>query len=258
MDNIFGIDSHIPFKKALPIGLQHVLVMFVANITPIIILAGIMDFSPEFKASLVQNAMLIAGIGTSIQLFPLWKIGSRLPIVMGVSFTFLSVAIGVSTSLGYGTMMCAVIIGGIVEGLIGLFAKYWVRFITPVPGGVGAMTIVGSLNAGLNGDNKLLFTKSILDLISACMLASTLGIGVLFSALFVLVYQGGLVLLAGLLQNVLTDAALIAEISCAGSIMIIGLGLNILGITKLKVADQLPAIIFVPLIYALAQFLPAF
>lgn len=123
---------------------------------------------------------------------------------------------------------------------------------------VGAMTIVGSLNAGLNGDNKLLFTKSILDLISACMLASTLGIGVLFSALFVLVYQGGLVLLAGLLQNVLTDAALIAEISCAGSIMIIGLGLNILGITKLKVADQLPAIIFVPIIYALAQFLPAF
>ena len=123
---------------------------------------------------------------------------------------------------------------------------------------VGAMTIVGSLNAGLSGDNKLLFTKSILDLISACMLASTLGIGVLFSALFVLVYQGGLVLLAGLLQNVLTDAALIAEISCAGSIMIIGLGLNILGITKLKVADQLPAIVFVPIIYALVQYLPAF
>ena len=145
MDNIFGIDSHIPFKKALPIGLQHVLVMFVANITPIIILAGIMDFSPEFKASLVQNAMLIAGIGTSIQLFPLWKIGSRLPIVMGVSFTFLSVAIGVSTSLGYGTMMCAVIIGGIVEGLIGLFAKYWVRFITPVI----AATIVTAIGFSL-------------------------------------------------------------------------------------------------------------
>lgn len=123
---------------------------------------------------------------------------------------------------------------------------------------VGAMTIVGSLNAGLNGDNKLLFTKAILDLISACMLASSLGIGVLFSALFVLVYQGGLVLLAGLLQNVLTDTALIAEITCAGSIMILGLGLNILGITKLKVADQLPAIVFVPIIYALVRFLPAF
>ena len=121
---------------------------------------------------------------------------------------------------------------------------------------VGAMTIVGSLNAGLSGDNKVLFTKSILDLISSCMLASSLGIGVLFAALFVLVYQGGLVLLAGLLQSVLTDPAIIAEINCAGSVMIIGLGLNILGITKIKVADQLPAIVLVPLVYALAQYLP--
>lgn len=145
MDVIYSIDSHIPFKKALPIGLQHVLVMFVANITPIIILAGILDFSSEFKANLVQNAMLIAGIGTFIQLYPLWRIGSRLPIVMGVSFTFLSVAIGVSTSLGYGTMLCAIIIGGIVEGLIGLFAKYWVRFITPVV----AATIVTAIGFSL-------------------------------------------------------------------------------------------------------------
>lgn len=145
MDVIYGIDSHIPFKKALPIGLQHVLVMFVANITPIILLAGILNFSPDFKANLVQNAMLIAGIGTFIQLFPIWKIGSRLPIVMGVSFTFLSVAIGVSTSLGYGTMLCAIIIGGIVEGLIGLFAKYWVRFITPVV----AATIVTAIGFSL-------------------------------------------------------------------------------------------------------------
>ena len=121
---------------------------------------------------------------------------------------------------------------------------------------VGAMTIVGSLNAGLSGDNKLLFTKSLLDLISSCMLASSLGIGVLFAAAFVLVYQGGLVLLAGLLQSVLTDPAVVAEITCAGSLMIIGLGLNILGITKLKIADQLPAIIFVPIIYALVQYLP--
>lgn len=123
---------------------------------------------------------------------------------------------------------------------------------------VGAMTIVGALDAGLSGDNKVLYTKSILDLISACMLASTLGIGVMFSALFVLVYQGGLVLLAGLLSSFLTDPALIAEISCAGGIMILALGLNILGITKFKIANQLPAIVFVPIIYKLAQFLPAF
>ena len=121
---------------------------------------------------------------------------------------------------------------------------------------VGAMTIVGSLNAGLVGDNTLIFTKSILDLISSCLLASTLGIGVMFAAIFVLVVQGGLVLLAGLLQNVLTDQALIAELTCAGSVMIIGLGLNILGITKLKVANFLPALLLVPIFYRLIQFLP--
>ena len=121
---------------------------------------------------------------------------------------------------------------------------------------VGAMTIVGSLNAGLTGDNTLIFTKSILDLISSCLLASTLGIGVMFAAFFVLVVQGGLVLLAGLLQNVLTDQVLIAEITCAGSVMIIGLGLNILGITKLKVANFLPALLLVPLFYKLILLLP--
>ena len=121
---------------------------------------------------------------------------------------------------------------------------------------VGAMTIVGSLNAGLTGDNTLIFTKSILDLISSCLLASTLGIGVMFSALFVLVVQGGLVLLAGLLQNVLTDQVLIAELTCAGSVMIIALGLNLLGVTKLKVANFLPALLLVPLFYKLWSLIP--
>lgn len=121
---------------------------------------------------------------------------------------------------------------------------------------IGAMTIVGSLNAGLRGDNTLIYTKSVLDLVSSCMLASTLGIGVLFAAAFVFVFQGGLVLLAGLLQNVLTNEAVIAEITCAGSVMIIGLALNILGITKLKVANFLPALLLVPFVYMLIGLLP--
>lgn len=120
---------------------------------------------------------------------------------------------------------------------------------------VGAMTIVGSLNAGLSGDNELLFTKSVLDLISSCMLASSLGIGVMFAAAFVFVFQGGIVLLSGLLQNLVTNPELIAEITCAGSVMIIGLGLNLLGITKIKVANLLPAMLFVPLFYKLATFI---
>ncbi|MBR3975683.1 MAG: DUF554 domain-containing protein [Clostridia bacterium] len=121
---------------------------------------------------------------------------------------------------------------------------------------VGAMSIVGSLNSGLSGDHTVTYTKSILDLISSCMLASTLGIGVMFAAAFVLVYQGGLVLLAELLQGVLTDTALTSELTCAGSVMIIALGLNITGISKFKVANFLPALLVVPLAYYLISFLP--
>lgn len=121
---------------------------------------------------------------------------------------------------------------------------------------VGAMSIVGSLNSGLSGDHTVTYTKAILDLISSCMLASTLGIGVMLAAIFVLVYQGGLVLLAELLQGILTDTALIAEITCAGSVMIIGLGLNITGLSKFKIANFLPALLIVPLVYYLASLLP--
>lgn len=110
---------------------------------------------------------------------------------------------------------------------------------------VGAMTIVGSINAGL-GDNELLFTKSLLDFISAIMLSVSLGIGVLFSSAFVFVFQGFFALLSGVLAPVLSDAA-IAEMTCAGSVLIIGLGLNMLGVTKIKVANYLPALVFAPI-----------
>ncbi|MBR6407036.1 MAG: DUF554 domain-containing protein [Clostridia bacterium] len=120
---------------------------------------------------------------------------------------------------------------------------------------IGAMTIVGSINSGLRGDHELIFTKSILDLCSSCMLASALGIGVLFAALFVLLFQGSLVLLSGLLAGVLTDPV-IAEITCAGSVMIIGLGFNLIGLSKFRIVNMLPAIFLVPGVYYLAQLLP--
>ncbi|MGM9557908.1 MAG: DUF554 domain-containing protein [Oscillospiraceae bacterium] len=120
---------------------------------------------------------------------------------------------------------------------------------------VGAMTIVGSLNAGLRGDNKMLFTKSLLDLISSCMLSVSLGVGVMCAAAFVFVFQGALVLLAQFLAPILSAAA-IAEITCAGSLMILALGLNLIGLTKLKVANFLPALIFAPLFTWLFSLLP--
>ena len=111
---------------------------------------------------------------------------------------------------------------------------------------VGAMTIVGSMNAGISGDNQMLYTKSVLDLISSCMLAVSLGFGVMCASGFVLVFQGGLVSIAMVLGSFLSDFA-VAELICAGSVMIIALGLNLIGVTKIKVANLLPGLIFVPL-----------
>lgn len=129
--DVFQLDGRVPLLQALPFGLQHILAMFVANITPIIILANVAGLPSEVSAALVQNCMIIAGIGTLVQLYPVWRIGSRLPIVMGISFTFLSLAIAIATTQGMGVLVGAVIVGGIVEGLLGLFPRYWTRIISP-------------------------------------------------------------------------------------------------------------------------------
>lgn len=118
---------------------------------------------------------------------------------------------------------------------------------------IGAMTITGSIESGLNNNNDVLLTKSLLDFISSIMLSVSLGVGVLFSAAFVLIFQGGLVLLAQLLSTTLTNTAIVTSITSSGALLILALGLNILGITKIKVADYLPAIVISPLIYILIQ-----
>ena len=119
---------------------------------------------------------------------------------------------------------------------------------------VGAMTIVGSMNAGISGDNQMLYTKSVLDLISSTMLGASLGIGVLFSSVFVLAFQGGLVALSMALGSFLNDFA-VAELICAGSVMIIALGLNLIGITKIKVANLLPGLVLVPVVCKIMELL---
>lgn len=132
VDNIYCLDGKVPLEKAVPFGLQHILAMFVANIAPIIIVAGASGLDSSQSARLIQSAMIMAGIGTLIQLFPLWKIGSGLPIVMGISFTFVSVFCYIGPTYGYNAVVGAVLVGGIVEGLLGLFAKYWTKLITPI------------------------------------------------------------------------------------------------------------------------------
>ena len=132
IENLYQLDGRVPLGKALPFGLQHVLAMFVSNITPIIILAAAVGLDSAMSATLIQNCMVIAGIGTLVQLFPVWRVGSRLPIVMGISFTFLSLAISIAGTYGMGTLIGAVIVGGLVEGLLGLFVKYWIKLIPHV------------------------------------------------------------------------------------------------------------------------------
>ena len=132
MDNIYTLDGKVPFLKSIPFGLQHVLAMFVANIAPIMIVTGACGLSTQEMASLIQTAMLMAGIGTMVQLFTVWKLGAKLPIVMGISFTFVSVFCYVGPQWGYEAVIGAVIVGGIIEGLLGLFAKYWRGIIAPI------------------------------------------------------------------------------------------------------------------------------
>lgn len=134
ISNIYKLDGRVPIGKAIPFGLQHILAMFVSNLAPITMIAGAakVPVTGAELGMLLQNAMFAAGIATMIQLYPLWKIGSRLPVVMGVSFTFVTVLSTISANYGYPAVIGAVLIGGLFEGTLGLFAKYWRKIISPI------------------------------------------------------------------------------------------------------------------------------
>lgn len=134
ISNIYKLDGRVPIGKAIPFGLQHILAMFVSNLAPITMIAGAakVPVTGAELGMLLQNAMFAAGIATMIQLYPLWKIGSRLPVVMGVSFTFVIVLSTISANYGYPAVIGAVLIGGLFEGTLGLFVKYWRKIISPI------------------------------------------------------------------------------------------------------------------------------
>lgn len=116
---------------------------------------------------------------------------------------------------------------------------------------VGAMAIMGALESGLNGNHEILFAKSILDGIISIVLASTLGVGVIFSAFSVLIYQGSITLLAGALSSVLTETV-VTQMSATGGLLILGLGLSMVTSTKIKVGNMLPAVLL-PIAYHLIR-----
>ena len=170
VQNIYQLNGRVPIAKAIPFGLQHILAMFVSNLTPITLIAGAAQpaLTTAQIAMLLQNAMFVAGIATLIQLYPLWKVGARLPIVMGVSFTFVTVLSTVAANYGYPAVIGAVFVGGILEGILGLFAKYWRKIISPIVAAsvvtsigfslftVGARSFGGGYNADFGSAQNLI------------------------------------------------------------------------------------------------------
>ena len=139
----YDFHAKLPLAQAIPLGLQHVLAMFVGNLTPILIITSAcaaMSDADQFAAiqvSLLQNAMLIAGVVTLIQLFAIGPVGGKVPIIMGTSSGFIGVFQSVANVMGggilaYGAIMGASIIGGLFEGVLGFFLKPLRRFFPAV------------------------------------------------------------------------------------------------------------------------------
>lgn len=131
-DPIYEADGKISVCKAVPFGLQHVLAMFVANIAPILIVTGVVKIPASEAGTIVQAAMIIAGIGSLLQMYPFFRLGSGLPVIMGISFTFVSVFCVIGLKYGYGAILGAVLVGGVLEGILGLGAAWWRKFVPPI------------------------------------------------------------------------------------------------------------------------------
>ena len=157
-DNLFNVDNRVPLKNAIPFGIQHVLAMFAANITPIIIVFSALGLlGTDFAIYSMLGALFMAGIGTVIQLF----IGARLPIVIGTSFTFVPIFITIGLSAGggeaaYYTIMGSIIIGGLFATVFSLFYRWWGKIIKPiVPSivvlGIGLSLLASGANSFFGG-----------------------------------------------------------------------------------------------------------
>ena len=166
-DAAFKMDGKMPLSQAIPLGLQHVLAMFVGNLTPLLIITGACGLAGEefagLQLCLLQNAMLVAGIVTLVQLFSVGPIGGRVPIIMGTSSGFIGVFNSVAATMGggvvaYGAIMGASIFGGIFETILGFFLKPLRKFFPAVVTGTVVMSIGLSLiSVGINsfgGGNK--------------------------------------------------------------------------------------------------------
>lgn len=154
----YDLDGKMPLRIAVPLGLQHVLAMFVGNVTPLIIITNLCGIASgsRLQIDLLQNAMFIAGVVTLFQIFPVWRIGCRLPIVMGTSGGYLGVFRSVSIVMGggitsYSAILGAILIGGFVETFLGFFFKRLRKLFPPVVTGTVLLAVGLSLvDIGVN------------------------------------------------------------------------------------------------------------
>jgi len=148
---MFRLDGAVPIGKSIPFGIQHVLAMFVANIAPILICFAACNASDVATSNGIRSAILMASLGTIIQLLPIWRVGSKLPIFVGCSFTFLGVLTVIGSNYGLGTMFVSIIIGGLLLGILGLFADKWTKVIKPIVSAIVVLALgLSLLSVGIN------------------------------------------------------------------------------------------------------------
>lgn len=220
--------------------------------------------------TIVNSLMIIIGAALGMLFKRGIKEGYKKTIMDGIGLSVL--IIGISNALEFENLVVvivSIVLGSIIGELIdinkrlnnlgdrlqskfkneeGNFSKGFVT--ASLVYCVGAMAIVGAIQSGLTGNHQTLYAKAVLDGITAIIFASTLGIGVMFSSLAVFLYQGTITIFASSLSSILTEIA-INEISSVGGILIIAIGINLLGLKEIKIANMLPAIIIPPVYYFL-------
>lgn len=130
--SIYELEGKVPLKQAIPLGIQHVLAMFLGNVSPLIIVCGLLDIPLETKSMLIQNSMFIAGVATLIQLYPIFKVGSSLPVVMGTSSGFIGTQKAIGASYGYAAIMGASLVGALLEIVLGFFIRPLRKLFPPI------------------------------------------------------------------------------------------------------------------------------
>ena len=179
----YDLDGKPPLKLAIPLGLQHVLAMFVGNLTPLLIITGVcgIESGSELQVALLQNAMLIAGIVTLIQIYTIGPVGGKLPIVMGTSSGFIGVCRSVAVTMGsgvagYGAILAASFIGGLFETVLGGFLKPLRKFfpavVTGTVVGTVVLVVIIALKHGTKGFTS--FSSILLGIIVGYVLVSVM------------------------------------------------------------------------------------